>query len=106
MWNEGIIAKNVHFINCVPMFGKGGRYIYDLNSNPSATKGVDYEWYCPVSLKKLSTDPLDHGMISQSTPNYFNSLQVCVNMDVDQHCKSFVSMEEAISPRLEKGTII
>ena len=86
------------------MFGDGGRYIYDLKANPSAVRGVDYDYYCPVSLEKLNTDPLDHGMINQGTPNYFNSLKVCANLDVDEHCKSYVSLEETMSPRLEEGT--
>ena len=103
VWNEGIIGKICHFRNCVPMFGDGGRYIYDLKANPSAVRGVDYDYYCPVSLEKLKTDPLDHGMISQSTPNYFNSLKVCKNLDVDTHCISNVSLEEAMSPGIGEG---
>ena len=105
VWNRGIIGNSVHFQNCIPMYGDGGRDIYDLRSNPNATQGIDYDWYCPVALERLETDPLQHGMINQNTERYFDNLQMCINLDVDTHCKSFATLEEKLSPRLEEGKI-
>ena len=56
------------------MYGEGGRNIYDLENNPNAVQGLEYDWYCPITLDQIKTDPQEHGGINKNAKNYFNNL--------------------------------
>ena len=103
VYNEGFVGFNTHFINCVTMFPVASpSQIFDIKGNSGAKRGVDYDWFCPVSLERpVFSDPTGHGKVG---PGSTGTLAVCKNVDDNEDCKSFISLEERMSPMLEDGT--
>ena len=85
------------------MYGEGGRNIYDLENNPNAVQGLEYDWYCPITLDQTKTDRQEHGGINKNTKNYFNNLRRCINLDASPHCKTTNTLEQTKSPKLTLG---
>ena len=102
MFNEGTVGFNTHFINCVTMTPVASpNQIFDIKGNSGAKRGVDYDWFCPTSLERpVFSEPSGHGKVG---PGSSGTLAVCKDVDTREDCKSFISLEERLSPMLPDG---
>ena len=105
--NNGMPHPRDNFVPNFPQFRRG---LHDVN-DPSSVQGVDYDWFCPISLGEPTKGDYHDGIYiidplhsqARFVTDYRTQMRRCANINLNSPCASTKTLEQLCSPKIPEG---